>query len=384
MESIKIQDLIGQSQSYTLKLNLQFFADGPGGEKTEEATPKKLSDARKEGNVAKSSEVAVGLGLIALFLVLKFWVGNMGISLMEVFGGVYNHIPDATTMSEGTIPDGTIVGLIRDVLTRILIILAPVFLISFAVAFIGDLVQVKWAPTTKPLKPKLNKLSPQNGIKRIFSSKTLIELLKAVVKITMIAYVVYSYLKDKQEQLYMLYDMAIIPAVQFAGNLVINLGLRISLIYLVIVAFDYWYTKQKFKKDMRMTKQEVKDEYKNAEGNPEVKGKIRAKMREASQRRMMQQLPQADVVITNPTHYAVAIKYDPDTAPAPVVIAKGEDYLAKKIKEIARENNIEIVENKPLARMLYANVEVDQMVPPELYNAVAEVLAFVYHLKGKV
>jgi flagellar biosynthetic protein FlhB len=153
---------------------------------------------------------------------------------------------------------------------------------------------------------------------------------------------------------------------------------------MIIALADYIYQKVKFARDMRMTKQEIKDEYKQQEGDPQVKGKIRQRMREASQRRMMQDLPKADVVITNPTHYAVAIKYDPEVADAPLVLAKGEDYLAAKIKEIAKDNNVEIVENKPLARMLYANVDVGQAVPPELYQAVAEVLAFVYHLQGKV
>jgi flagellar biosynthetic protein FlhB len=153
----------------------------------------------------------------------------------------------------------------------------------------------------------------------------------------------------------------------------------------MIIAFaDLIYQRRRFRKDMMMTKQEVKDEYKNSEGNPEIKGAQKKRMMQASQRRMMQNLPKADVVITNPTHYAVAIKYDAEEADAPVVVAKGADYLAQKIKEIAKENNVEIVENKPLARMLYANVEVGELVPPELYKAVAEVLAYVYHLKGKV
>lgn len=152
---------------------------------------------------------------------------------------------------------------------------------------------------------------------------------------------------------------------------------------MVIALLDFAYQKWKFRQDMMMTKQEVKDEYKNQEGDPQIKGKQRQRMREASQRRMMQQLPEADVVITNPTHFAVAIKYDPDRYDAPYVLAKGEDYLAQKIKEIAREHDIEIVENKPLARMLYANVDIGGLIPPELYQAVAEVLAFVYHLKGK-
>ena len=168
------------------------------------------------------------------------------------------------------------------------------------------------------------------------------------------------------------------------GEIVIDVGIRIAAVYMVLAFLDFAYQKWKFKQDMKMTKQEVKDEYKNAEGDPQIKGKQKQRMREASMRRMMQQLPEADVVITNPTHYAVAVKYDPDKYDAPYVLAKGQDYLAQRIKEIAKENDVEIVENKPLARMLYANVEIGVLVPPELYQAVAEVLAFVYHLKGKV
>ncbi len=168
------------------------------------------------------------------------------------------------------------------------------------------------------------------------------------------------------------------------GNMIISLGIKISMLYLVVALLDYVYQKWKFSEDMKMTKQEVKDEMKNAEGDPQIKGKIRQKMREVSRRRMMQAVPQADVVITNPTHYAVAVKYDADEFAAPMVTAKGEDFLAQKIKETAREHHVEIVEDKPLARMLYANVEVGELIPPELYQAVAEVLAMVYHAQGKV
>ena len=208
--------------------------------------------------------------------------------------------------------------------------------------------------------------------------------MKSILKIGLIAYVVYSYLKDNMPPLFLFYDMSLNQGILQIGQLVVNLGMRISLFYMIIALADYIYQKVKFKKDMKMTKQEVKDEYKNQEGDPQIKGKQRQRMQEASRRRMMQQLPQADVVITNPTHYAVAIKYDPELYDAPYVVAKGADYLAQKIKESAKENHIEIVENKPLARMLYANVDIGSVVPPELYQAVAEVLAFVYHLQGKV
>ena len=366
-------------------MNLQFFAkDGPGGEKTEEPTGKKLSDARKEGSVAKSKEVANGLGLLALFLVLKIWIGRIGTQFLESFDLVYERIPTICKLQGGTSPIGDITALLRTVMLRLLIILLPVFTVGVLVAFLSDLFQVKWAPTTKPLQPKLSKLSPANGFKRIFSTRSLAELVKSIAKIILIAYVTYSYIRGKESLLFSLYDMPMMQAVQLIGETVINLGIRLALVYMIIAAADYWYQKYKFRKDMMMTKQEVKDEYKNAEGDPEIKGKIKARMREASQRRMMQAVPQADVVITNPTHFAVAIKYDPDVAPAPIVLAKGADYVAKKIKEIAKENNVQIIEDKPLARMLYANVEVDAQVPPELYQAVAEVLAFVYHAQGKV
>ena len=178
--------------------------------------------------------------------------------------------------------------------------------------------------------------------------------------------------------------MGLYQALGLIGDIVVDLGIRISVVYMIIAFLDYAYQKWKFKDDMKMTKQEVKDEFKNQEGDPQIKGKQKQRMMEASRRRMMQQLPEADVVITNPTHYAVAIKYDPDKYDAPYVVAKGEDFLAQKIKEIAKENNVEIVENKPLARMLYANVDIGGLIPPELYQSVAEVLAFVYHLKGRI
>lgn len=379
-----IQDILQDELIHrTLELNLQFFADGQGGEKTEPATQKKLDDARKEGQVAKSKEIANGLGLIALFLLLKFWIGNMGRQFLELFPGIYNRIPEIASLVGGPVPEGAARQIFTFSLLRLVIILAPIFIVGYMVAFLSDYVQVQWKPTAKPMMPKLSKISPLSGMKRIFSVNTIAELIKSIAKIVLIAYVAYSYLVDRQQQLFILYDLPMLQAVQFIGETVINLGLRISLIYLIIAAADYVYQKVKFSRDMRMTKQEIKEEYKNQEGNPEIKGKIRQRMREASQRRMMQNLPQADVVITNPTHFAVAIKYDKDTHPAPVVIAKGQDYLAQRIKEIARDNSIEIVENKPLARMLFANVDIDEQVPPELYEAVAEVLAYVYHLQGR-
>ena len=368
-----------------LELNLQFFAkEGPGGEKTEDATPKKLQDARKEGQVAKSREIANGFGLLSLFLLLKLLLGYIGVSFLEIFSEIYNKIPSTVTMFRGNVPEYDFINILKYGMIRILMIVAPVFLVGFVVAFLCDLVQVKWRITGKPLKPKLSKINPISGFKKIISVNSLVELVKSVLKLVLLGIVIYNYIMDKREDIFFLYYMPLLQAIQLIGEVVVDLGILMALVYMVIALADFIYQKFKFKNDMKMTKQEIKDEYKQQEGDPQVKGKIRQKMREVSQRRMMQSLPQADVVITNPTHYAVAILYDPDKYDAPVVLAKGEDYLAQRIKETAKEYHIEIVENKPLARMLYANVDVGQLVPPELYQAVAEVLAFVYQIKGKI
>ena len=369
----------------SLAYELQFFAkDGPGGEKTEEPTSKKLSDARKEGQVAKSKEVTNAFEMLAAFLLLRFWVEYMGTFFVGGMRELYSQIPDYAKLYDGHIQATTFRMLFVRSLLRILLTILPFLLVGFLVAFITNLLQVKWKVTTKPLKPKFSKLNPVNGFKRFFSPNSLVELIKSILKLTLIGYVVYNYLKKNIPPIYLLYDISLNQGIAQIGMLVINLGIRIALFYMLIAVADFVYQKVKFKKDMKMTKQEVKDEYKNQEGDPQIKGKQRQRMMEASRRRMMQQLPEADVVITNPTHFAVAIKYEPEVYDAPYVVAKGADYLAQKIKDVAKENHIEIVENKPLARMLYANVEVGNVVPPELYQAVAEVLAFVYHLQGKV
>lgn len=368
-----------------IKYNLQFFAeDANGAEKSEEPTSKKLDDARKEGQVAKSQEVATAFSLMALFLILRIGYGFMGTNFQNLFSRVYNNIPNVARTYEGYIPVELLRSLLTNAIFTMFLISAPFFIIAFIIAFVSDLVQVGFKPTSKPLQPKLSKLNPISGMKKIFSTRKLFELGKSILKLVIMGAVIYSFFTGRTESLFLLYDIPLKQAIGLMGSLIIDLGIRLAAAYIVIAAIDLIYQRRKFHKDMMMTKQEVKDEYKNSEGDPAVKGAQKRRMMEASRRRMMQQLPEADVVITNPTHYAVAIKYDADENDAPIVVAKGADYLAQKIKEVARENNVEIVENKPLARMLYTNVEVGELVPPELYKAVAEVLAYVYHLQGKV
>jgi flagellar biosynthetic protein FlhB len=362
-----------------LPYNLQYFAS-EGGDKTEEATSKKLSDARNEGQVAQSKELITASGLATFFIVLKLFSGYMGKNFVDTFLKSFNNL-DKFSREEFTL--STVGSILSDMIISIIIICIPIFATTVTISFVVVLFQVKWKISTKSLKPKFNKINPVNGFKKIISKDKIVELAIEVIKIGIISYVAYSTLKEEWKTLFILYDMKLEQAILLTGNLVINLGLKISMIFLIIGFGDLVYQKLKFKKDMRMSKQEVKDEFKNSEGDPLVKSKIRAKMREVSQRRMMQALPQADVVITNPTHLAAAVKYDKTKSEAPILIAKGADFVAQKIKEIAKENNIEIVENKPLARMLYYNVEIGDEIPPELYQMTAEVLAYVYGLKNK-
>lgn len=372
---------------YQLRIayDLQFFAeDANGAEKTEQPTAKKLDDARKEGQVAKSQEIGTAFSLLALFLILRFGYGFMGENFIGIFSRTYNNIPNIARLYDGQLPWAYITSTMNNAMLTMLLLCAPFFLVGFVIALLCDIVQVGFRPTGKPLQPKLSKLNPISGMKKIFSTRKLFELAKSILKLVIMGAVIYSFFIGRTESLFLLYDIPLKQAIGLMGSLIIDLGLRIAAAYMVIAFADLIYQRRKFTKDMMMTKQEVKDEFKNSEGDPQVKAQQKRRMMQASQRRMMQQLPQADVVITNPTHYAVAIKYDAEEAEAPMVIAKGADYLAQKIKEAAKENGVEIVENKPLARMLYANVEVGELVPPELYKAVAEVLAYVYHLQGKV
>jgi len=381
-----LRECTEKAQSYTdnelnivLHYNLQWFAaDGEGGEKTEPATDKKLRDARDEGKVAKSKELTAAFDLIVLFLVLKVFMSFVGEKLLGFFSYIYNRMPDFLNETQKDMSSVTVRNFMNDIILQFLLTCLPFFIFGVVVTILVSIVQVGWKVTTKPMAPKLDKFNPINGFKRIFSKDAIFELIKSVLKIGVILYMAYSSIKSHQNDIFILYELPLKRAVALVGDIIINTGLKISIVYLIVGIVDYIYNKHKFNEDMKMTKQEVKDEFKNTEGDPTIKGQQRKRMQEASQRRMMQDVPKADVVITNPTHFAVAIKYDADTNQAPVVTAKGQDYVAMKIKEIARDNNIRIVENKPLARMLFHNVELGAEIPPELYQSVAEILAMIY------
>ena len=368
-----------------LKLDLQFFAkDGPGGEKTEPATSKKLNDIRKEGQVAKSKELITAISLMSLFIILKVYLSSLGTGLIDAYKEIYNSVPLVISESTNGLQTRMATTVLRQVIVDVIKLAIPILIVAVVIAVLGNMLQQKWMVTAKPLQPKLSKLSPISGFKRMFSVRQVMELLKSIAMIALIMVVVYTTIKSKMNVLLTFYDVGLNTALSTIGSIIIDLGIKISAVFLIIGFVDLMYQRHKFKNDNMMTKQEVKDEYKNTEGDPQVKGQIRRKMQEISRRRMMQQLPEADVVITNPTHFAVALKYEPNAGKAPVVIAKGADYLAFQIKDKAKEYNIAIVENKPLARILYHNIDVGMEIPPELYQAVAEILATVMRTNNRL
>lgn len=357
-----------------LLINLQLFADDS---KTEKATPKKKEEARKKGQVLHSKEVNTALILLLTFLAIKLLGGyiysviqNFWIRLMEE----YPQQRDIFTLPVLTKLFYESILCMGKVLTPIL---AVVLVTGLAVSY----AQVGALFTTETLGFKFDRINPISGLKRVFSLRSVVELVKSILKIFFIGYVAYSYLKGETENMLNLMAMEPLESAAYIASLSINVAIRISFSLLFIALLDYLYQWWDYEKSLKMTKQEIKEEFKQLEGNPEIKGKIKQKQRQMSMRRMMAEVPKADVVITNPTHFAVAVKYDASLGEAPMVLAKGQDYIAQRIKEIARENKVEIVENKPLARQLYSSVEIGEAIPQELYQAVAEVLAFVYSLK---
>ncbi|MFP4697264.1 MAG: flagellar biosynthesis protein FlhB [Eubacteriales bacterium] len=360
-----------------IKYNLQYFADGPGGEKTEKPTARKREKAREEGQVVKSIEINTAFLLITLFMTIKLIIPSFNNNMTNLFNDIYSKFD----LSEDTVSIEMMAGLLSEVILTMIKILAPIFIVVMVLGLFLNFLQVGFKITLKPLKPKLNRISPIQGFKRLFSLRAIFELIKSLFKIGIILVIVYFSIKDKEDILFAFYDMNLIQIIGWIGDLAIGIGLKIGVFFIFIAIADYLFQKYKQQKELKMTKQEVKDEHKMIDGNPEIKSKIRQKMREVSLRRMMQDLPKADVIITNPTHFAVAVQYDTSISSAPLIIAKGTDFLAARIKEKATEYEIEIVENKPLARTLYYTVDIGEEIPSELYQTVAEVLAFVYKLK---
>ncbi len=363
-----------------LKMNLQLFAAGAGGgEKTEKATPKKRRDARKKGQVFQSREISSALVLLIIFIVLRIFGSTIYSQLARFAKKVFTEYPDIKEMYMRDI----VVRVFSDSIIVFFSAVGPILVAALLAGLIINYAQVGFLFTLEPLKPQLSRINPLSGFKRMFSTRGLVELVKSVLKVTAICYVAYQYINGKLQTILSLMDMDVIQIASFIAVTCLDVAIRICVVLIILGVFDFGYQWWEYENNLKMTKQEIKEEYKQIEGNPEIKGKIKQKQRQMSMRRMMQEIPKADVIITNPTHFACALKYDTQEALAPVLLAKGQDYIALRIKEIAKEANVEIVENKPLARAIYDSVEIGQAIPQELYQAVAEVLAFVYSLKGK-
>jgi len=356
------------------RINLQLFSE----EKTEQATPKKRQEARQKGQIAKSPEVASALVMLIAFISLKF-VGPW------VYFQLLEQMKSSLSLVVGS--DLTIASVHLLVVRLSLFFLQvtlPLMLIIMLTGVAANLAQVGFVMVGEPLIPKLEKINPLKGLQRIFSKRSLVELIKSLFKVFVISYFAYGVIKRHINELIFLMKMTPTEIVGIVANITCELGIRISFVLLLLAFADYAYQRWEQEQSLKMSKQEVKEEHKMIEGNPQIKGKIREKQRQMAMSRMMQSVPQADVVITNPTHYAIALKYDTQKASSPYVLAKGEGQIALRIKEIAKENKIITVENKPLAQALYKSTEINQEIPPELYQAVAEVLAFVYRLKRKI
>lgn len=347
------------------------------GEKTEEATQARREEFRKRGQVAQTKELASASVLLFGCLLIYFsgrYFTRQIISLFNVFFG-----------------DGLLQSLANDDLKKMTLLagksIAELFFpIGFLLAAVGALsilVQIGIMQVEDALSPNLDKIDPFNGIKRIFSLKSVMEAIKASLKLLMIGFVIYLVFKSELIKLPGLLYQPVDGILTYMGNKVGLLLASVSGLFFVLAAADYFYQRWDLEKQMMMTKQEVKEEHKSREGDPMIKARIRRIQREVAQRRMMQEVPKADVIITNPTHIAVALRYD-DSTPAPQLIAMGADLVAEKIKALAREHKIPVVENKPLARTIFKTMKIGQVIPRELYVAVAEVLSYVYKLKRKV
>jgi flagellar biosynthetic protein FlhB len=347
-------------------------------EKTEKATFHRREKAREDGKVVKSQELNSAsmllLGFLSLYLLGPHLAG-------QVKGMMSYTMSNAPLLASS---DPTFLKIFSEYFLRFFLIISPFLAIVTVIAFTANIVQVGFKITPKSLEPKFEKLDVLKGLKRLFSLKSLVHLVRDTLKLGIVGLVAFYAIKGEFESFFLFPDMTVSQLATAMGKLSLILGLKVGAIMIVIAALDYAYQKFEFEKSIKMSKQEIKDEGKDTDGNPMVKSRIRQIQRETARQRMMASVPTADVVVTNPTHIAVALKYEMDEGSAPCVVAKGERKLAEKIKELAREHDIPIIEDKPLARALFRMCEVGDFVPAQLYRAVAEILAYVYRLKGKV
>ena len=345
--------------------------------KTEKPTGKKLGKSREEGQVAKSQEIGSAFILIAGLAFFFFAGGRFFDGPVEVMRYFFQY----AMLLE--INPASVYNLFLLTIRQMFYLLAPFLLLMMFVGLAANLMQVGFKITPKAMLPKLSKLNPISGFKSKFLSlKPLVELVKSCLKIGLLSYIAYSVYRQNFAGFFSLFDQPVGLIMTFIAKVAFQILWRCGLLMLVLALFDYIYQRWEFMEGQKMSKQEVKDEMKQSEGDPQVKSRIRSMQMSAARQRMMQEVPKADVVITNPTHIAVALVYDQENSEAPIVVAKGAGLMAEKIKKIAREHGVPVVENKALARLLFKTVELNQMIPETLYQAVAEVLAYIYKRDG--
>ncbi len=353
-----------------------------GQEKTEDATPKRLHEARMRGQVSKSLDVTTA----AVMLFGGLVVFLLGTNLMDKYREFMKFLFLQAGIMELSLENAHIIY--YNIMLFLGKALVPIIVIVFLISFIAEVSQVGLKIANKKFTEGLmfkQVFNPLNGLKRIFfSGRSLFELVKSIFKIFILGGVVFWVLYDQGENIVGLLDKPFMAVATYMVKLSLELVVKVGIVYIIIAVIDLMYQKYRFKEDMKMTKDEIKEERKQAEGDPKVKSRLRQIMRDKIRKIMMKKVEEADVVITNPTHFAVALEYKPGKMPAPRLVSKGADHLAFKIIDLAKENGIPIVEEPPLARTLFYSVDLDQEIPENLFKAVAQVMAYVYRLKNKV
>ena len=342
------------------------------GDKSEKPTGKRIRDTRRQGKVARSRELSISATCLGGSYALYFSAGmiyrHMNAIILELWGRGFS------VVQEGGLSQSLLMQLAR----HFFIMIAPVALVIITLALATDIIQIRgFLIAWESITPKLSNLSPMRGLKNLFSPRSLVELAKSLFKMFIIFYIVYLVIRDEQHLFLPLIETSVADTIAVLGNLALKILVRSGLAMLILSIVDYGYQRWQYTKDLMMTKQEVKEEHKQSEGNPQIKARIRSLQRSLARRRMMAKIPKATVVITNPTHYAVALQYHKNME-APMVLAKGQNLIAQRIIQVARKHGVPVVSNPPLARALYKQVELEEQIPLTLYRAVAKVLAFIY------
>ncbi|WP_312353533.1 flagellar biosynthesis protein FlhB [Aminipila sp.] len=345
--------------------------------KTEKATPKKRKDERKKGNVPQSKDVTSVISLLVIFSVMKLIFPYIYGATKRFIAFIMGEMVTMDHYSEGIVTDVT-----GEVVKLLVVAIVPLLLISASIAIISTGAQTRFLFSSEALKPTLNKFNPLNGIKKMFSIRSSVELIKNLIKITIILVILYKFIYARIAEMAKMLFVDPLQSSIYLLDAVVKMVYMVSIIFIFVAGLDYLYQRWEYERKIRMSKQEIKEEFKQMEGDPQIKGKIKQKQREMAASRMMQAVPTADVVIRNPTHFAVALKYDMENDRAPVVVAKGQDELALRIVAIAERSGVYVIEDKPLARAIYATAEIKMEIPYAYYTAIAEIFALVYSIRN--